>query len=64
LLFDASKAAGHGGFYIQASGVSVTLPAAGYDYNSDWTYMRIRPSRDISAVLSEILSYIRNSLRF
>src|SRR4051794_21224309 len=26
-----------GGFYIQASGGSVTLPAAGYDYNSDWT---------------------------
>jgi hypothetical protein len=26
-----------GDFYIQASGVSVTLPAAGYDYNSDWT---------------------------
>ena len=26
-----------GDFYIQASGVSVTLPAAGYDYSSDWT---------------------------
>src|SRR3954468_9547283 len=26
-----------GGFYIQASGGSVALPAAGYDYNSDWT---------------------------
>src|SRR4051812_3504961 len=26
-----------GGFYIQASGGSVTLPAAGYDYNSNWT---------------------------
>jgi len=26
-----------GGFYIRASGGSVTLPAAGYDYNSDWT---------------------------
>ena len=26
-----------GDFYIQASGVSVTLPAAGYGYNSDWT---------------------------
>ena len=24
-------------FYIQASGGSVALPAAGYDYNSDWT---------------------------
>jgi hypothetical protein len=23
-------------FYVQASGVSVTLPAAGYDYSSDW----------------------------
>jgi len=28
-----------GDFYIQASGVSVTLPAAGYDYNSDWTLL-------------------------
>jgi hypothetical protein len=26
-----------GGFYVRASGGSVTLPAAGYDYNSDWT---------------------------
>ena len=26
-----------GGFYFQAFGGSVTLPAAGYDYNSDWT---------------------------
>src|SRR3954468_5718046 len=26
-----------GGFYIQASGGSVPLPAAGYDYNSNWT---------------------------
>src|SRR3954465_2727844 len=26
-----------GGFYIQASDGSVTLPVAGYDYNSDWT---------------------------
>jgi hypothetical protein len=26
-----------GDFYIQASGVSVTLPAAGYDYSSVWT---------------------------
>ena len=26
-----------GDFYIQASSGSVTLPAAGYDYNSDWT---------------------------
>jgi hypothetical protein len=25
------------GFYIQASDGSVTLPAAGYDYNSNWT---------------------------
>ena len=25
------------GFYIQAFGRSVTLPTAGYDYNSDWT---------------------------
>ncbi len=25
------------GFYIQAFGKSVTLPTAGYDYNSDWT---------------------------
>jgi hypothetical protein len=24
-------------FYIQASDGSVTLPAAGYDYNSNWT---------------------------
>src|SRR6185437_9271206 len=26
-----------GGFYIQASGGSVALPAAGYGCNSDWT---------------------------
>src|SRR3954466_8285231 len=26
-----------GGFYIQASGGWVPLPAAGYDYNSNWT---------------------------
>src|SRR3954468_22530893 len=26
-----------GGFYIQASNGSVALPAAGYDYNSNWT---------------------------
>src|SRR3954464_656054 len=26
-----------GGFYIQASGGTVALPAAGYDYNSNWT---------------------------
>ena len=26
-----------GDFYVQASGGSVTLSAAGYDYNSDWT---------------------------
>src|SRR3954466_2355285 len=26
-----------GDFYIQASGGSVTLPVAGYDYNSNWT---------------------------
>src|SRR3954468_1419575 len=26
-----------GGFYIQASGGSVALPTAGYDYNSNWT---------------------------
>src|SRR3954454_21742057 len=26
-----------GGFYIQASDGSVAFPAAGYDYNSDWT---------------------------
>src|SRR3954452_20862809 len=26
-----------GGFYIQAPGGSVALPAAGYDYNSHWT---------------------------
>ena len=27
----------NGGFYFQAFSRSVTLPAAGYDYNSDWT---------------------------
>ena len=26
-----------GGFYVQASNGSVTLPAAGYDYDIDWT---------------------------
>src|SRR4051812_50085077 len=26
-----------GDFYIQASGGSVALPVAGYDYNSNWT---------------------------
>src|SRR4029077_8370106 len=28
-----------GGFYVQASDGSVTLPAAGYDYDIDWTPM-------------------------
>ena len=27
----------NGGFYFQAFSGSVALPAAGYDYNSDWT---------------------------
>src|SRR6266481_6189348 len=27
----------NGGFYFQAFNGSVVLPAAGYDYNSDWT---------------------------
>src|SRR5437773_2905553 len=27
----------HEGFYFQASCGSVSLPVAGYDYNSDWT---------------------------
>ena len=27
----------NGGFYFQAFDGSVTLPVAGYDYNSDWT---------------------------
>src|SRR5262249_5917309 len=27
----------NGGFYFQAFNGSVILPAAGYDYNSDWT---------------------------
>jgi hypothetical protein len=27
----------NGGFYFQAFNGSVALPAAGYDYNSDWT---------------------------
>ena len=27
----------HGGFYFQAFNRSVSLPVAGYDYNSDWT---------------------------
>src|SRR5215468_2522550 len=27
----------NGAFYFQAFSGSVTLPAAGYDYNSDWT---------------------------
>jgi len=26
-----------GGFYFQAFNRSVSLPVAGYDYNSDWT---------------------------
>jgi hypothetical protein len=33
-----------GGFYYQASNGSVALPVAGYNYNSDWTYMRRRLS--------------------
>jgi hypothetical protein len=33
-----------GGFYFQAFDGSVSLPGAGYDYNSDWTYMRRRLS--------------------
>src|SRR3954463_5892661 len=33
-----------GDFYIQASGGSVALPAAGYDYNSNWTPLLAGPS--------------------
>src|SRR5258708_11751590 len=33
-----------GGFYVRASGGSVTLPAAGYDYNSYWTPLLAGPS--------------------
>ena len=40
-------------FYFQASNGSVALPVAGYDYNSDWTYMRTRLSRDIPVVFDD-----------
>ena len=33
-----------GDFYFQASNGSVTLPVAGYDYNSDWTPLWVRLS--------------------
>jgi hypothetical protein len=44
-LFTATRAAVYwdgvrpaiGGVYFQAFGASVTLPAAGYNYSSDWT---------------------------
>jgi hypothetical protein len=38
-LYGSDQFLAVGGFYFQASGVSVTLPAAGYDYNSDWTLL-------------------------
>ena len=34
---DLASLPANGGFYFQASNESVTLPVAGYDYNSDWT---------------------------
>src|SRR5215470_11736597 len=33
-----------GGFYFWASGRSVTLPASGYNYSSDWTPLLVRLS--------------------
>src|SRR5215831_14925991 len=36
-LTDRTRSAAPEGFYFQASGRLVTLPAAGYDYNMDWT---------------------------
>jgi hypothetical protein len=35
--FGATLVSANGGFYFQAFNGSVVLPAAGYDYNSDWT---------------------------
>ena len=34
---DLTDLSANGGFYFQAFNGSVVLPAAGYDYNSDWT---------------------------
>jgi hypothetical protein len=34
---DLTDPSANGGFYFQAFNGSVVLPAAGYDYNSDWT---------------------------
>src|SRR5207302_3940481 len=34
---DLTDLSASGGFYFQAFNGSVTLPAAGYNYNSDWT---------------------------
>jgi VIT family len=36
-LYGSASFPANGDFYFRASGRSVTLPAAGYDYNSDWT---------------------------
>jgi len=36
---DRNTPSANGGFYVQASDGSVTLPAAGYDYDIDWTPM-------------------------
>jgi len=36
---DRDKNPATGGFYVQASDGSVTLPVAGYDYDIDWTPM-------------------------
>src|SRR5207302_11249581 len=36
---DLTDLSANGGFYFQAFNGSVTLPAAGYNYNSDWVQL-------------------------
>jgi hypothetical protein len=52
------------GFYIQAFGRSVTLPTAGYDYNSDWTpCMGLFLSRSFSRA-AHLFSFVSFFIRY
>src|SRR5262249_9988343 len=48
----------HGGFYFQAFSRSVSLPAAGYDYNSVWTPLLagLSPARTAASFAAVTLS--------
>ena len=54
-----------GGFYFQASNGSVTLPVAGYDYNSNWTPLLagLSPAGTAASFAAQIVA-VPNSSRY